>query len=32
MKLTIGVMGSSGGELTPEVKSKVFRLGETIAA
>ena len=32
MKLTIGVMGSSGGELNPEVKSKVFRLGETIAA
>jgi hypothetical protein len=32
MKLTIGVMGSSGGELQAEVKKKVFRLGEAIAA
>ena len=31
MKLTIGVMGSSGGELNAEVKKKVFRLGEVIA-
>ena len=31
MKLTIGVMGSSGGELKAEVKKKVFRLGEAIA-
>jgi uncharacterized protein (TIGR00725 family) len=31
MKLTIGVMGSSGGELNTEVKKKVFRLGEVIA-
>jgi uncharacterized protein (TIGR00725 family) len=31
MKLTIGVMGSSGGELNMEVKKKVFRLGEVIA-
>jgi predicted Rossmann-fold nucleotide-binding protein len=29
MKLTIGVMGSSGDELNPEVKSKVFRLGRS---
>ena len=31
MKLTIGVMGSSGGELKDEVKKKVLRLGEAIA-
>ena len=31
MKLTIGVMGSSGGELTEDVRQKVYRLGETIA-
>lgn len=31
MKLTIGVMGSSGGELSEEIKKKVFRLGEALA-
>lgn len=31
MKLTIGVMGSSGGALQEETKAKVFRLGEAIA-
>ncbi len=31
MKLTIGVMGSSGGELSDEVCRKVYRLGEAIA-
>jgi len=31
MKLTIGVMGSSGGDLSAEVREKAFRLGETIA-
>jgi uncharacterized protein (TIGR00725 family) len=31
MKLTIGVMGSSGGELGDEVRRKVYRLGEAIA-
>ena len=31
MKLTIGVMGSSGGDLSEEVKTKVFQLGEGIA-
>jgi hypothetical protein len=31
MKLTIGVMGSSGGELKEEVKKNVLRLGEAIA-
>jgi uncharacterized protein (TIGR00725 family) len=31
MKLTIGVMGSSGGELSDEVRRKVCRLGEAIA-
>jgi uncharacterized protein (TIGR00725 family) len=31
MKLTIGVMGSSGGELSDDVKRKVFRLGEAVA-
>lgn len=31
MKLTIGVMGSSGGELSDEVRRKVCRLGEVIA-
>jgi uncharacterized protein (TIGR00725 family) len=31
MKLTIGVMGSSGGELSDEVRRKVYRLGEAIA-
>src|SRR6266540_3955058 len=31
MKLTIGGMGSSGGDLSEEIKKKVFRLGEAIA-
>lgn len=31
MKLTIGVMGSSGGEVSNEVCRKVYRLGEAIA-
>ncbi|MDO8479086.1 MAG: hypothetical protein Q7W02_23415 [Candidatus Rokubacteria bacterium] len=31
MKLTIGVMGSSGGDLADEVKLRAFRLGEAIA-
>src|SRR3990172_6814506 len=31
MKLTIGVMGSSGGTLGEEVLRKVYRLGEAIA-
>ncbi len=31
MRLTIGVMGSSGGELSDEVCRKVYRLGEAIA-
>lgn len=31
MKLTIGVMGSSGGELSEAVRRKVYRLGEAIA-
>jgi len=31
MKLTIGVMGSSGGDLSEEVRRKVYRLGEAIA-
>ncbi|HLC42322.1 MAG TPA: hypothetical protein VJO34_11980 [Methylomirabilota bacterium] len=31
MKLTIGVMGSSGGELSEEVRAKAYRLGEAIA-
>lgn len=31
MKLTIGVMGSSGGPLAEEVSRRVFRLGEAIA-
>jgi len=31
MKLTIGVMGSSGGDLSAEVREKALRLGETIA-
>ena len=30
MKVTVGVMGSAGGELAPEVCAKVFRLGEAI--
>jgi uncharacterized protein (TIGR00725 family) len=31
MKLTIGVMGSSGGELSDAICRKVYRLGEAIA-
>lgn len=31
MKLTIGVMGSSGGNLSEEVLRKAYRLGEAIA-
>jgi hypothetical protein len=31
LKLTIGVMGSSGGDLSAEVSEKAYRLGETIA-
>ena len=31
MRLTIGVMGSSGGELAQDVLERVFRLGEAIA-
>jgi uncharacterized protein (TIGR00725 family) len=31
MRLTIGVMGSSGGNLADEIKLRVFRLGEAIA-
>jgi uncharacterized protein (TIGR00725 family) len=32
MKVTVGVMGSAGGELAPEVCAKVFRLGEAIGS
>ena len=31
MKLTIGVMGSSGGDLPDEIKLRAFRLGQAIA-
>jgi uncharacterized protein (TIGR00725 family) len=31
VKLTIGVMGSSGGDLADEIKLRAFRLGEAIA-
>ena len=31
MKLTIGVMGASGGDLTEEIKQRAYRLGEAIA-
>lgn len=31
MKLTIGVMGPSGGDLSAEVQQKAYRLGEAIA-
>jgi len=31
MKLAIGVMGASGGELADEVCRRVYRLGEAIA-
>lgn len=30
MKLTIGVMGSSGGELSADLRKEIFRLGEAI--
>jgi uncharacterized protein (TIGR00725 family) len=32
MRLTIGVMGSSGGDLSRKILEKVYRLGEAIAA
>ncbi len=32
MKLTIGVMGASGGAIPEEVKRRAYRLGEAIAA
>ena len=31
MKLTIGVMGASGGDLSDKVRQKAYRLGEAIA-
>jgi uncharacterized protein (TIGR00725 family) len=31
MKLAIGVMGASGGDLTDEVRERAYRLGEAIA-
>lgn len=31
MKLAIGVMGASGGDLTDEVRRRAYRLGEAIA-
>ena len=31
MKLAIGVMGASGGDLADEVRQRVYRLGEAIA-
>jgi uncharacterized protein (TIGR00725 family) len=31
MKLTVGVMGASGGELSEVVRQKAYRLGEAIA-
>lgn len=31
MKLTIGVMGASGGALTEEIRQRAYRLGEAIA-
>lgn len=31
MKLTIGIMGASGGDLSEEVRQKAYRLGEAIA-
>ncbi len=31
MKLTMGVVGSSGGELSAEVREKAYQLGEAIA-
>ncbi len=32
MKLTIGVMGASGGTLSEEIRQRAYRLGEAIAA
>jgi uncharacterized protein (TIGR00725 family) len=32
MRLTIGVMGSSGGDVSAAARAKAYRLGETIAA
>ena len=32
MKLTVGVMGASGGTLTEEVRRRAYRLGEALAA
>ena len=32
MKLTVGVMGASGGALTEEIRRRAYRLGEAIAA
>lgn len=32
MKLTVGVMGASGGALTEEIRGRAYRLGEAIAA
>lgn len=31
MKLTIGVMGASGGDLAEEIRQRAYRLGEAIA-
>lgn len=31
MKLTIGVMGASGGKLSEEVRQKAYHLGEAVA-
>lgn len=31
MKLTIGVMGSSGGDLSDDVRRKAYQVGEAIA-
>jgi len=31
MKMTIGVMGASGGDLSQEIKQRAYRLGEAIA-
>ena len=31
MKLTVGVMGASGGDLSEEIKGNAYRLGEAIA-
>jgi uncharacterized protein (TIGR00725 family) len=31
LRMTVGVMGSSGGELAPDARDKAYRLGEAIA-